>query len=171
MPGYCCRLEQSCPLQRGLCYGSTGSGRNIGDMHKCLLRRTNHTGSDIRISTGHVLNPKNYPRQSVESSWWVWQKVFGYRWSKGEHINSLELRSIIHSVEWRIRHLKEVHARIFHLTDSYICMSIISKGRSSSKMLKPLLRRLTSELLAWDIYLIISHVESSENPTDNASRA
>ena len=57
-----------------------------------------------------------------------------------------------------------------HVTDSYICMSIISKGRSSSSMLKPLLERLTALLLDFDIYLIVSHVESSENPTDEASR-
>ena len=170
-PGYNCDINVRIPLQRGLSYGATDLKLPISALHASLLRRVNHTGSDVRISSGAVLNPRAFPRQSAAADWWVWQKVFGYRWSKGEHINSLELRSIIHSVEWRIRHLKEVHARIFHLTDSYICMSIISKGRSSSKMLKPLLRRLTSELLAWDIYLIISHVESSENPTDNASRA
>ena len=50
-------------------------------------------------------------------------------------------------------------------------MSVISKGRSSSQMLRPLLARLTALLLAFDLYLVVSHVESSENPTDDASRA
>jgi hypothetical protein len=38
-------------------------------------------------------------------------------------------------------------------------------------MLKPLLSRLATALLAWDLYLIVSHVESLDNPTDSDSRA
>jgi len=38
-------------------------------------------------------------------------------------------------------------------------------------MLKPLLARLAVALLAWDLQLIVTHVESSENPTDNDSRS
>ena len=88
-----------------------------------------------------------------------------------DHINSLELRSLIHAVEWRVKHLKEHATRLFHLTDSYVVMSICSKGRTSSRMLKPLLQRLSALLLAFDLYLLVAHVESSENPTDNASRS
>jgi hypothetical protein len=69
------------------------------------------------------------------------------------------------------RHLREAQVRIFHLTDSYVAMSIISKGRSSARMLKPLLSRLAALLMAFDLYLVISHVESTENPTDHDSRA
>ena len=97
--------------------------------------------------------------------------MFSYRWTKQDHINNLEIRSIIHAIEWRTKHLKECQVRVFHLTDSYIGMSVISKGRSSSQMLRPLLARLTALLLAFDLYLVVSHVESSENPTDDASRA
>ena len=169
-PGFCCPLEIPAPLQRRLSYGVATQQVRIQAMHSTLLRRVNHTGSDVRITTGTVLNPRAYPRQSSCSSWWVWSKVFACKWSRADHINSLELRSIIHSVEWRINHLKESHARIFHLTDSYVAMSIISKGRTSSRMLQPLLQRLAIALLAWDLYLAVSHVESVDNPTDEASR-
>jgi hypothetical protein len=74
-------------------------------------------------------------------------------------------------MEWRIKHLKEHELRVFHLTDSYICMSIISKGRTSSAMLKRLLARLAALLLAFDLYLIVVHIESTSNPTDHDSRA
>ena len=133
----------------------------------CMLNRT---GSDVRIRTGHILNPRAFPRQSVASSWWEWSKVFAYRWSRSDHINSLELRSIIHAVEWRVRHLQETQLRIFHLTDSYVAMSLISKGRTSSRMFKPLLSRLAILLLAMGIQLVVCHVESSDNPTDDDSR-
>ena len=95
---------------------------------------------------------------------------FAYKWSRPNHINNLELRSIVHVIEWRVHHLKEIQVRVFHLTDSYVAMSVISKGRSSSKMLQPLLRRLSALLITFGIYLIVSHVESTDNPTDAASR-
>ena len=170
-PGFCPPLETKAPLVRRLSYGVCNKSLGVTAMHASLLRRVNHTGSDVRITTGMILNPKAYPRQSSCSAWWVWSKVFACRWSKADHINSLELRSIIHSLEWRINHLKECQIRAFHLTDSYVAMSIISKGRSSSRMLKPLLCRLAVALLAWDLYLVVSHVESLDNPTDDASRA
>ena len=170
-PGFCCNLDVEIPLTRELSYGLSTKSFPVSGLHSCLLRRVNHTGSDVRIASGLVLNPKAFPRQSALADWWEWSKVFAYKWQKHDHINSLELRSIIHAIEWRVRHLKEHHARIFHLTDSYICMSIISKGRSSSRMLKPLLRRLGAILLTFDLQLIISHVESTENPTDHDSRA
>ena len=171
-PGFCCDIGVKIPLQRRLAYMVPRKKHlPVSAIHGCLLRRVNHTGSDVRIASGMLLNPKSFPRQSAAAGWWLWDKVFAYRWDKTDHINALEMRAIIHAVEWRITHLKEGHCRIFHLTDSYICMSIISKGRTSSRMLKPLLARLTALLLAFDIYLIVVHIESTENPTDNDSRS
>ena len=103
----------------------------------------------VRVSTGAVTNPRAFPRQSAPAAWWEWEKVFAYTWQSNDHINSLELRSLVHSVEWRASHLHEFSFRIFHLTDSYVAMSVVSKGRSSSKMLKPLLRRLAAVLMAF----------------------
>ena len=170
-PGFCCELSVQVPLCQHLSYGHTNETVPVSVLHSCLLRRVNHTGSDVRIASGLVLNPKAFPRQSALADWWRWTKVFAYKWNKHDHINNLELRAIIHAIEWRVSHLKEIHHRIFHLTDSYICMSIISKGRSSSKMLKPLLCRLGAVLITFDLYLVVSHVESTENPTDHDSRA
>eukprot|EP00438_Fugacium_kawagutii_P000055 Skav215901 [mRNA] locus=scaffold1542:116365:121392:- [translate_table: standard] len=114
-PGFCCPLSWEAPLTRELCYGQSSSGATVGHLHKALLRRVNHTGSDVRISTGAVLNAKAFPRQSVCAAWWLWQKGFAYRWKRSDHINSLELRSIVHAIEWRVRHFKEINCRIFHL--------------------------------------------------------
>lgn len=74
------------------------------------------------------------------------------------------------SVKYQVERLKSHDCRIFHITDSYICMSIVSKGRSSSKQLQRVLRRLTATLLAHGLHLVIAHVESTENPTDFMSR-
>eukprot|EP00438_Fugacium_kawagutii_P000234 Skav212279 [mRNA] locus=scaffold732:326080:334230:- [translate_table: standard] len=143
-PGFCCPLSWRAPLARALQYGQPPNDHTVRQLNAALLRRVNHTGSDVRISSGLVLNPKAYPRQSVMAQWWLWDKAFAYKWKKSDHINSLELRSIVHAVEWRVRHLKDHNCRVFHVSDSYVCMSIVSKGRSSSRMLRPLLQRLAA---------------------------
>ena len=38
------------------------------------------------------------------------------------------------------------------------------------RMLKPLLGRLAAVLLTFHVYLVMAHVESTENPTDYANR-
>lgn len=170
-PGFVSPLETPIPLQQSLAYGNTTEGMPVSALHSVLLRRVNHTGSDVRVSTGALVNPRAFPRQSAAAAWWKWDKVFAYKWCRQDHINSLELRAILHAIEWRVSHLKETELRIFHLTDSYVAMSVIAKGRSSSKMLRPLLARLAVLLMAFDLYLVVCHVESTDNPTDHASRA
>lgn len=164
-------IVHDCTLKRCLVYDGEVGDASVGQLHRCLLRRVNHTGSDVRVSSGFVTNPKAFPRQSASARWWLWKKGFAYRWQHKEHINALELRSLIHAVEYRAHHFKEVSARIVHLTDSYVVMSVVSKGRSSSQILKPLLRRLSALVLSYGLYLVVAHVESSENPTDGDSRA
>ena len=80
------------------------------------------------------------------------------------------MRSILLALRWRIEHFGEANVRFIHLTDSYICMSIIAKGRSSSMMLMSILRKIAALEFGFDLLPILIHVESSENPTDAASR-
>lgn len=68
------------------------------DLNRILLTKVNHTGSDIRVSTGDILNPRAFPRQGAEAGWWNWEPVFRCRWSQSEHINCLELRAILLAV-------------------------------------------------------------------------
>ena len=170
-PGCSCPWRYTAPLARRLVYG-VKEDRSLGvqDLNKLLLSRTNHTGSDIRIATGQVMNAKAFPRQSIEATWWKWQPVFRFRWERSEHINCLELRAILQTLMYRIRHHKIKEARIFHITDSYICMSIIGKGRSGSRFLNRVLKQLNAHLLLFGLTLVLGHVESTENPTDDASR-
>ena len=80
------------------------------------------------------------------------------------------MRSILLTLRWRISHLAEVDCRFIHLTDSYVCMSVISKGRSSSAMLMSIMRKIAAYQLGFSLLPVLIHVESTENPTDHASR-
>ena len=92
------------------------------------------------------------------------------KWPRPQHINQLELRSILMSVLRGIRSEQWVEKRVFHLSDSYVSISVASKGRSSSRMLNRLLKVLNAHLLLYGVSLILAHVESTENPTDAESR-
>lgn len=171
-PGFRCSIRTKAPLKRALQYGFEGSpATSVGDLNRLLISRTNHTGSDVRISTGEVLNPRAHPRQGVEASWWQWEPVFRVRWKHCEHINLLELRSIFLSLKFLTTHQNCINMRVCHITDSYVCMSILGKGRTGSKQLAAILKKVNALLLAHGLQLILGHVESTQNPTDGASRA
>ena len=82
-PGFCAPPDLECPLARKLVYGSPSfEPVAVHQLTRLLLARVNHTGSDVRISTGAIMNPKAYPRQSANSAWWQWRHVFQCRWGK-----------------------------------------------------------------------------------------
>lgn len=128
-PGCLSPVRLQAPLGRYLQYGM-GKGTtpvDVTTLNQILLTRTNHTGSDVRISTGEILNPKSAIRQSIEAAWWDWDHLFSFKWKSAEHINSLELRTILQAVKFYTSHFKLSHARIFHVTDSYVCMSVLAR--------------------------------------------
>ena len=175
-PGFCGHLRSIAKLQRNLCYGSSAVDLQLSDagmslMNRLLLRRTNHTGSDVRVVSGELFNNKAFPRHSVSASWWSWSKGYSTQWKQRSHINVLELEALLLGVKFQIHRFKAQDMRIFQLTDSYICMSVTSKGRSSSKQLQRVLNKLSAHLLAHGLQLIVAHVDSRENPSDEGSRA
>ena len=168
-------VRSTAPLARKLNYGSNSSGNskpNVGveNLNRILLRRTNHTGSDVRMVTGEVLAPKNFPRQSVASAWWQWKHGYAQRWKHQSHINILELETILWGLKYQINKFKLIDSRVVQLSDSYVSISVVSKGRSSSMQLQRINRVLSAYLLAFGLQLIMAHVESGDNPTDEKLR-
>ena len=172
-PGFRAPVQFQVPVMRCLAYGAPGhlsSRMEIKDLNRILLSRTDHTGADVRIITGEVLSKKNFPRQAVSASWWTWKHVFKVNWQKDEHINALEFEAILLSVKYHLAHLQHFGCRIFHISDSFVCISIITKGRSGSLLLRRKLQLLNAHLLAANLTLVLAHVDSIDNPTDEASR-
>lgn len=172
-PGFRAALRCSAPLARRLQYGFStqdGSSISVEHLNRLLLRKTNHTGSDVRVITGEIMNAKTYPRQSVAAQWWHWREVFSKKWGHKQHINCLELESILMGVKYQILHHRVLDMRIFQISDSYVAISVVSKGRSSSWRLQKILNKVSAHLLAFGLQLILSHIESTENPTDVGSR-
>jgi site-specific DNA-cytosine methylase len=73
-PGFRAHIRSTCNIARCLIYGSPRVDHGLGplgmeQLNQTLLRKRNHTGSDIRVVTGQVLNSKVFPRQSVVAAW------------------------------------------------------------------------------------------------------
>eukprot|EP00435_Cladocopium_sp_Y103_P046554 s680_g13.t1 len=93
-----------------------------------------------------------------------------FKWAKVAHINILELKALMHAVQWRARRQRYHSFKTMILCDNQSVVAVVTKGRSSSKQVNHLLRRLASLCCALNLYLIIGWVDTSENPADKASR-
>lgn len=174
-PGFRPILRCRIPLQRKLASGSpkTDLLRSLNlveQLNRLLLGQTNHTGSDVRIISGQVYNSKIFPRESVCAQWWKWESVFHTKWKQTSHINVLEIEAILLAIKHQILRRKAHDLRIFQLSDSYVAISVLAKGRSSSLQLQRVIKKVAAHLLGHNLFLILAHVDSSDNPTDTASR-
>ena len=134
------------------------------------LRRMEFRGSDVRLDVGLFYRPDAAPRTSIDPGRWSWSVAHSYPFRTQEHINILELRAILHTLEWRARTSTFHSCRFLHLSDSQVCLTVLVKGRSSSRKVNRLLRRICSLCLALNVYPLWSWIESRLNPADEPSR-
>ena len=159
------------PLGRDLCYGAQHHPQVKPEtLTAQLSRHVNHTGSDVSVALGVPYNTKGLSHESLQATWWQWRVVFSTRWKLRSHINALEMRMILQSIQWRARSEGSIGKRWVHLADSMVCNYILSKGRTSSRLLQPIVREINAYLLALNSTQYNAHVDSVENPTDEASR-
>jgi len=118
------------------------------------LRIAEKGGSDVRLDIGLPYRAGAWPRASARAHLWHWEIVHGYPWksSEGVHINKLELLAVVNSVKWRLRSWKQQRCKFIHLVDSQVCGAILAKGRTSSKVLRPSLKKLSALLIAAGAY-------------------
>jgi hypothetical protein len=134
-----------------------------------LLNDVDFKGSDVRLESGTLLEgarqPVPYPAIA-----WQWTCVQAYSWKQKQHINVLELIAFFNFLRHLARSKLEHSARFFHILDSRVSSCVLAKGRSSSKILNRSLRRITSLLLASDLYVLPLWTISSWNFSDAGSR-
>ena len=135
-----------------------------------FLRRVEHRGSDIRVDTGDLFRADAYPRSAIDPLKWEWRHCRAFRWQRQEHINLLELRAALHAVQWRSRRVAYCDLRTMLLIDNQAILAVIAQGRSSSKKVNNLLRRLAALCCTLNIYLLVCWVDTADNPADEASR-
>lgn len=110
-------------------------------------------------------------RATIPSRLWKWKVISGWAW-KGtpEHINSLELRAILTTLQWRVCHLRRIRCRFLHLTDSLVCLHALTRGRTSSHKLRRTLSRINALLLVSSSQALWGYVHTDQIPADRPSR-
>ena len=135
-----------------------------------FLKKVEMRGSDIRLDTGDLFRADAYPRSAIDPSKWEWRHCRAFRWRRAEHINLLELRAALHAIQWRCRRAAFKDFRTMMLIDNQAILAVIAKGRSSSKKVNNLRRRLGALCCALNIYVLVCWVDTADNPADQASR-
>eukprot|EP00971_Amphidinium_carterae_P211389 4194179-Amphidinium_carterae.2 len=134
-----------------------------------LMRMVTARGSDVRLSTGQLAHPEAFQCGSLDPRWWTWRVLLAFP-LKEEHINVLELRAVLAMLKWRTTRQKCMGSRFVHALDSQICLSILAKGRSSSRTLAHVLKRVNALILASSFQPLRVYINTHFNPADAPSR-
>ena len=100
---------------------------------------------------------------------WQWRVTAAYE-LEIDHINAQELRVFVSLVVRRCRAAANAGQRLVALLDNQAASGAAAKGRSSSRRMNRLLRRLAAFLMAADLYIAPLYIPSAVNPADPPSR-
>ena len=135
-----------------------------------ILEFVDFKGSEVRIREGTIVDGSTqavpYP-----ASVWDWQTTQSYSWALPQHINVLELLAFLNYLKAYVLNRSLHGMKFLHVFDSRVCSCVISKGRSSSRMLNRILRRIAALSLASDVYPLPLWTISAWNFADHGSRA
>jgi site-specific DNA-cytosine methylase len=143
------------------------------ELVKRLLLCSSFKGSDVKLTPDSLDSPSIWPRKPVPSNLWLWKTIGSWRFSHTfgkEHINVLEMRAFLHALQWRLRNPHNVRTRFFHLLDSQVCLGILAKGRTASRKMTPVMRRVSALLLVSGCVAFSGWVQTECNPADKPSR-
>ena len=132
-----------------------------------LVREASIRGSDVRLFMSVNEEPHEWPYPAYR---WYWQEKLSYAWKQEDHINELELQAFIVMVRRRVRKASRHHGRYLHIVDSAVIRGAVAKGRSTSRRLNRLLRKVAALTLAADVYPLTAWTISRWNFADLASR-
>lgn len=99
-----------------------------------------------------------------------WQVTGSGRWSRTEHIVTLEGRALVHGLRTRIRDTSTFGKRMLFLSDSLVAVLALSKGRSGAWGLLRVARQWAAITLAWGADVRLRWLPSELKPADAPSR-
>ena len=99
-----------------------------------------------------------------------WRTMFAGRWRDEEHINVLEMRSLIAAARHLSRSRKNWDHKFLIFTDSMVCLGALGKGRSSSPRLLRMCRRWVLFRAVFGMRFFLRHVPTHLNMADGPSR-
>lgn len=99
-----------------------------------------------------------------------WKTAISYRWEGKERIDILEGEAVVLGLQWYLRKGQAEGHRVVFLVDNQTPIGAMRKGRSSSKRLNKICRKVASLVLAGDLYVDYYYMRIADNPADGPSR-
>ena len=99
-----------------------------------------------------------------------WRLTFKGTWDREEHINILEMRTLVAAARHLSRSKKNWHKKHLIFTDSAVCLGALGKGRSASPPLLRLCRRWSLFRIVLGMRIFLRHVPTDLNFADGPSR-
>eukprot|EP00435_Cladocopium_sp_Y103_P038785 s1447_g10.t1 len=98
----------------------------------------------------------------------AWEEVDAWFWKRSPHINVLEVSA---AVKVLLKHgLHHPHTRFISFLDSAVARGALAKGRSTSRLLQPLLKRAAVLQVAFDLYPVWPFCPTRLNCADDPTR-
>ena len=97
-----------------------------------------------------------------------WEVVASWKWKGSAHINLLEMASALRAYEAEA--IRGGDLRFVEMIDSHVALCALTRGRSSSGALRPLLKRASTLLLAYGLYQVGRFAPTRMNPADCPTR-
>ena len=137
------------------------TGAEFRSADSCLVDRVDLSDEDAA--------PPADPALAAAIATWPWQVRAAYDMN-ADHINAQELRSLLSLITRLCRSSANFKQRLVALLDNLAACGTAAEGRSSSRRMNRLLRRLGAFMLAADIYFAPRYIPSAVNPADPSPR-
>jgi hypothetical protein len=99
-----------------------------------------------------------------------WKTVIAHKWDYQSRIDILEGEAVLLGLKWLLRDSGHRGRRVVFLVDNMALLGALKKGRSPSKRLNRVCRRVAAHVLGGDLYVDYYYVRSADNPADGPSR-
>lgn len=140
---------------------------NEHEAMRFLLRNGHYRGTDVRLC---LLNGEQRELVPYPAYRWLWRDVLSFKWKQEAHINELEAQALVAHVKRLLREGENQCLRFLVVVDSQVLYYAVGKGRSPSRRLNRILKRLSSLVLFGDIYVLPVWTLSAWNYADIPSR-
>ena len=97
-----------------------------------------------------------------------WREVASWFWKRAPHINVLEVSSAVRVLLEAGK--RGAHARFLAFVDSSVARGALAKGRSTSRLLQPLLKRACVIQVCYDLYPVWLYSPTRLNVADDPTR-
>ena len=134
-----------------------------------FIRLADHRGSDVRLSAGTPYRLAAWPREPIDSGLWAWRVFQSYPFRHEQHINVLETTAVFEASRQLLKQPHLHGKRQLCLVDSQVALGVLTKGRSSPRLLNNVLIRVGCFSCA-NLWPVFAWVASKLNPADGPSR-